>query len=163
MPAGLAAGTTYYAQSETEHTFKVRATAGGSSVTFTDAVDPIVVIAPLNREAAIEWSDRMIDDMCAGQSVPFDDAALYPDGVPPIIRMTSAELAAGRLLASTGSAARSLAEVVDAAVKRLERWSKGLPVRGTPAASRAQVAASSSAVAVTACTDVRGWRRFGGL
>lgn len=159
MPAGLTAGTTYYAQRESEHTFKVRATAEGAAISFTDADDPLTVIAPLNREAAIEWADRMIDDMSAGQVVPFDDTDLYPDGVPSIIRMTSAELAAGKLLAMSASAPRPLAEIVDAAVKRVERWAKGLPVRGTPDESRAQLA-----VAVTApVCDPRGWRRHGGL
>jgi hypothetical protein len=159
MPAGLSAGVTYYAQAETEHTFRVRATAGGAAITFTDAEDPLLVVAPLNREAAIEWADRMIDDMSAGQAVPFDDVSIYPDGVPAIIRMTSAELAAGKLLAMTGGASRSLAEVVDGAVKRIERWAKGLPVRGTPDASRANIAA----VATSPVCDARGWRRFGGL
>lgn len=159
MPSGLTAGTTYYAQAETEHTFRVRATAGGAALTFTDAEDPLMVIAPLNREAAIEYADRLIDDMAAGQVVPFDDVALYPDGVPAIIRMTSAELAAGKLLAVTGSASRPLSEIVDAAIKRIERWSKGLLVRATPAESRANIAA----VAVAPVCDSRGWRRFGGL
>lgn len=159
MPAGLSAGVTYYAESVSEHTFRVRATAGGSAISFTDAADPIVVIAPLNRDAAIAWSDRMLDDMVPGQLTPFDDPAIYPAGVPEIVRMTSAELAAGKLLAVTGAASRSLADTVDTAVKRLERWAKGLPVRNTPVESRANLAT----VAVAACTDPRGWRRFGGL
>lgn len=159
MPSGLDSGVTYYAQAETEHTFRVRATADGAALTFATAEDPLVVIAPLNREAAIEWADRMIDDMTVGQAVPFDDASIYPDGVPPIIRMTSAELAAGKLLAVTGSASRSLADTVDAAVKRIERWSKGVPVRGTPAESRVNLAAP----ATVPVYDARGWRRFGGL
>lgn len=159
MPAGLSAGVTYYAQAETEYTFKVRFAPGGASITFTDADDPLMVIAPLDRASAIAWADRMIDDMSAGQAVPFDDTALYPDGVPEIVRMTSAELAAGKLLSSSGSASRSLSEVVDAAVKRLARWSAGLPVRATPTASRAQVAT----VATAPYNDRRGWSRFGGL
>jgi hypothetical protein len=163
VPVGLALGTTYYAQAETEHTFRVRATAGGAALTFTDAEDPLMVIAPLDRASAIAWADRMIDDMAGGQAVPFDDASLYPAGVPEIVRMTSAELAAGKLLAVTGSASRSLSDVVDAAVKRIGRWATGLPVRGTPAASRANLAASAPPVAVTPCSDVRGWKRFGGL
>ena len=162
MPSGLSAGVTYFAQAETEHTFRVRATAGGVAITFTDAEDPLVVIAPLNRAAAIAWADRMIDDMSTGQAVPFDDTSLYPDGVPEIIRMTSAELAAGKLLAITGSASRSLSETVDAAVKRIGRWAQGLPVRGTPAASRANLAASAPPAAV-AYADPRGWKKYGGL
>jgi hypothetical protein len=159
MPAGLSAGVTYYAQSETEYTFKVRATPGGAAISFTDAEDPLMVIAPLDRASAIEWADRLIDDMSAGQSVPFDDVTLYPDGVPSIVRMTSAELAAVKLLAVTGSASRSLSDTADAAAKRLARWAQGLPVRGTPATTREQVAT----VATAPYCDRRGWSRFGGL
>lgn len=161
LPPQLSEGVTYYAQAETEHTFAVRATPSGPALTFDDAEDPIMVIAPLNRDAAIEWADQVIDDMVPGQATPFDNAALYPEGVPSIVRMTSAELAAGKLLAMTGSASRSLAETVDAAQKRLTRWAQGLPVRGTPTASRVNSAASAPATAPV--TDSRGWRRFGGL
>lgn len=159
MPAGLSAGTTYYVQSETEHTFRLRATADGAALTFTDAIDPLVVIAPLDREAFIAWADRIIDDMVPGQEVPFDNAAVYPDGVPEIVRMTSAELAAGKMLAVTGAASVSLSQTVDAAGKRLARWAAGLPVRGTPDASRSNLAA----VSVAPFADRRGWSRFGGL
>lgn len=162
MPAGLSAGVTYYAQAETEHTFRVRETAGGAAISFTDAEDPLVVIAPLNRAAAIAWADRMIDDMAGGQAVPFDDASLYPDGVPEIVRMTAAELAAGKLLAISGAASRSLSDTVDAAVKRIGRWAQGLPVRGTPDASRANLAAAAPPAAV-AYSDPRGWKQFGGF
>lgn len=167
MPTGLSAGVTYYAERVSEHAFKVRATAGGASIAFTDAVDPLVVVAPLNREAWIEYADRLIDDMVPGQAVPFDDTTLYPDGVPAIIRMSSAELAAAKGAAMVGSASRSLAEVADLVFKRLERWSKGVPVRGTPDASRANQAAAApaatSALLATAASDPRGWKRWGSL
>lgn len=159
MPSGLSSGVTYYAQAETEHTFKVRSSPGGAALTFTDADDPILVIAPLDYASAIAWADRLLDDMVPGQAVPFDDAALYPSGVPEIVRMTSAELAAGKLMAIAGAASKSLSETVDAANKRLARWAQGLPVRGTPAESRANLAA----VAVAPYADRRGWSRFGGL
>jgi hypothetical protein len=170
MPSGLDAGVTYYAQYETEHTFRVRATASGAAIAFDDAEDPLVVIAPLARASFIAWADRMIDEMCPGQAIPFDDVALYPGGVPEVIRMTSAELAAGKMAALSGSASRSLAETVDLAQKRLERWAKGLPVRGTPDATRTNLAASapassaSAALSATSCAaDPRGWRRYGGI
>jgi hypothetical protein len=163
MPAGLVAGTTYYAQAESEHTFKVRATAGGAAITFTNADDPLVVVAPVDRASFIAWADRIIDDMVPGQATPFDDVTLYPAGVPEIVRMTSAELASGKMLAVTGSASRSLAETVDMAQKRLTRWAAGLPVRGTPDASRTNLAAGAAPVLPTASTDPRGWKRWGGL
>ncbi len=162
LPAGLSEGVTYYAQAESEHTFKLRATAEGTALSFTDADPddgPIMVIAPIDRAADIEWADRTIDEMVPGQAIPFDDTALYPDGVPQIIRITSAELAGWRGAARTGSASRSLAEVVKDAQLRLERWAKGLPVRRTPDASRQNLAA----VAVATATDPKGWKEFGGL
>ena len=161
MPAGLVAGTTYYAQAETDHMFRVRATAGGAAITFTDVDpdDPIMVFAPLDKAASIAWADRMIDNMVTGQATPFDDVALYPDGVPDIIKFTSAELAAGHLLGVTGSASRSLADIVDAAQKRLERWSTGVPVRGTPDESRENLAVAATAP----YCDRRGWSKYGGL
>lgn len=162
MPSGLVAGTTYYAELETESTFKVRATPGGSALTFSDATDPLMVIAPLDRASFIAWADRMIDDMVPGQAVPFDDASLYPAGVPEIIRMTSAELAAGKMLAQTGAASRSLADTVDLAQKRLARWAGGLPVRGTPDTSRQNIPAQAPGMLAAPC-DGRGWRRYGGL
>lgn len=161
LPAELSEGVTYYAQAETEHAFKVRATPSGAALTFTDAEDPVLVIAPLNRDAAIEYADRLIDDMVPGQATPFDDTSVYPSGVPAIVRMTSAELAGAKLLAMSGSASRSLAEVIDAAQKRLTRWAQGLPVRGTPATSR--TASAQPAPATAPVSDSRGWRRFGGL
>lgn len=166
MPAGLSAGVTYYAERTSEHSFKVRATAGGASITWTDAEDPLMVVAPLDRDSFIEWADRMIDEMVPGQAVPFDDVALYPDGVPAVIRMTSAELASGKMLAQSGSASRSLADTVDAAGKRLERWAKGLPVRGTPDATRTNLPVSAAPVTAanaTAQSDPRGWRQWGGI
>lgn len=166
MPSGLSEGVTYYAEYETEYTFRVRATPSGTAITFADATDPLMVLAPLDRASFIAWADRMIDDMCPAQAVPFDDSNLYPAGVPEIIRMTSAELAAGKMLAQTGAASRSLADTVDLAQKRLARWSGGVPVRGTPDATRTNLAAaapSASGCAPSAGTDPRGWRRFGGL
>ena len=167
MPAGLSAGVTYYAERVSDHAFKVRATASGASITFTNATDPLVVVAPLNRAAAIEWAARLIDDMVPGQAVPFDDVTLYPDGVPAIVQFTCAELAAGKLLALVGSASRSLSEVLDGANKRLTRWAAGIPVRGTPDTSRANQAAAApaatSALLATTGSDPRGWRRWGAL
>ena len=165
MPAGLITGTTYYAEYVSDHAFRVRATAGGAAISFDDAEDPLIVTAVVDRDSWIEWADRLIDDMVPGQAVPFDDTDLYPDGVPAIIRMTSAELAAAKGLAMSGAASRSIADVIDLAHKRLARWATGVPVRGTPAASRDNLAASSGAPSVATSTgaDPRGWRRYGGL
>ncbi len=152
LPAGLTAGTTYFAQRETEHTFKVRATAEGAALDITDADDPVVVISPLPIDSAIAWADAMIDDMLTPHQVPLAAP------VPEIIRMTSAELAAGRLLALTGAASQSLSEIVEAAHKRLARWSKGPTVPGADPDTR-----DNLAIGVSTRCGGRGWTEFGGL
>lgn len=155
LPAGLAAGTTYYASPLTEHTFRVRSSAGGSLVTFTDAEDPIMVLSPLPIAESIAWADRMIDDWIPAHAVPIDSA------VPEIVRMTSAELAAGKLLAVMGAASQSLSDTADRAQKRLERWGKGVPLPGPSESNPART--NLAAVATAQAADTRGWRRFGGL
>lgn len=153
LPAGLSANVTYYAQAVTEHAFRVRDTAGGSAITFSDADDPLLVLSPLPVAAAIAWADAIIDDMLPAHVVPITGT------VPEIVRMTSAELAAGKLLAVMGAASASLSDTVDRATKRLERWAKGIPLRGPDAPAPAGLASAATVPYV----DRRGWGRFGGL
>jgi hypothetical protein len=96
----------------------------------------------------------MINDSLPAHVVPIDLSA-----VPEIVRMTAAELAAGRLLSLTGGASENLAAVVDRAHKRLERWGKGVPVRGAVVPPSANLAHAATAP----FRDRRGWWRFGGL
>ncbi len=152
LPAELTPGVTFFVQLETEHTFKVRATAEGASISITDAEDPVLVIAPLPIAAAIEWADAIIDDALTAHAVPLDP-------VPPIVRMTAAELAAAKLLGTSGGSSKSLAETVDGALKRLERWRIGKPVEGADADTRENTASAAASTR----TDCRGWRTFGGL
>jgi len=153
MPSGLVAGTTYYAEAVTESTFKVRATPTGSALSIGVAADPIVVIAPLNTDAAITWADAMVDDMLTDQTVP-----LSP--VPQIIRITSAELAAFRLVGSRSAQSRSLTDIMDRAQKRLDRWLAGRPVTGTADDTRDNLAVADT-TPTTGASD--GWARWGGL
>jgi hypothetical protein len=159
LPAELSEGVTYYAESVSEHTFRVRATAGGAALTISDAEDPVVVASPLPISDAIAWASRIIDDHMPAHAMPIEDGAT----VPEIVRMTCAELAAGKLLAMTGSATASLSAVVDGALKRLDRWSKGVPLRDANAPERTNLAATAPATATTAHADRRGWSRYGGL
>jgi hypothetical protein len=155
LPAELSASVTYYAEALTEHTFRVRATAGGAALTITDAVDPVVVASPLPISDAIAWAEQMIYDSLPAHAVPIADG----DEVPAILRMTCAELAAGKLLALMGATSVSLSDTVDRALKRLARWNTGVPIRDAAAPARTVVAA----VATTPYPDRRGWGRYGGL
>lgn len=153
LPAPLAAGVEYYATPLTDSTFSVAAAPGGATIDITTAGDQIVVIAPLPLLASIAWASRLIDDMLPAHMVPLVEP------IHELVRMTCAELAAGKLLARTGSASKSMGDMVDAARKRLERWAKGVPLRGDDVPAPANLAVS----AAVPRSDPRGWNRFGGL
>lgn len=153
MPTGLSAGVTYFVELTTEHTFRLRATAGGSAITWTDAVDPLIVISPLPVDAAISWGEQIVNNSLPAHMIPL----IAP--IPEIVKMTVAELAAGKLLALSGSASVSLSKTVDDAIARLARWSKGVPLRGPDGPPRTNLAVS----ATRPYCDRRGWNRFGGL
>jgi hypothetical protein len=155
LPTELSEGVTYYAEALTEHTFRVRATAGGAALSLTDTDDPIMVIVPLPIAEAIAWAEQVIYDSLPAHAVPIAQS----DPVPALLKMTCAELAAGKLLSLCGAASRSLSDTVDMALKRVERWGKGVPLRDPDAPARTNLAASASSPP----SDARGWRRYGGL
>lgn len=153
LPEPLAEGVTYYAIPVTESAFSVAAAADGPAIDLTTAGENVVVIAPLPVDSAIAWASRVIDDMLPAHVVPLEEP------IHELVKMTCAELAAGKLLARAGSASRSLTEMVDAARKRLERWAKGIPLRGADTPPPAGLAAGATAP----YSDRRGWQRYGGL
>jgi hypothetical protein len=153
LPSPLVSGTIYYAVPVSESRFSVAGTVGGAVIDITTAGSRIVVVTDLPEAAVREWASRLVDEMLTGHVVPLD--APYPE----IVRMTTAELAAGRLLAMTGGQSPALATSTDAAQKRLDRWSRGAKVRGDNAPKAAALATS----ATSSYRDPRGWREFGGL
>lgn len=156
LPAPLVEGTTYYAIPVDDYTFKVAATEDGAAIDLTTAGDDFVVIDPFENpmNAAIAWASRVIDDMLPAHVVPIE-----ADAIPEIVRMTAAELAAGKLAARGGTQSKSLTETVDTAVKRLARWGKGVPIRGAVVPPSASLAASAT---IPYARDRRGWGRWGG-
>ncbi len=155
LPAPLVEGTTYYAKPVSQLSFQVAATAGGATIDLTTAGQYILVIAPLNVAAAIEWASAIIDDMLPAHVVPM--TAPYSKQVV----MTCAELAAAKLAARAGSIGASLTAVADAARKRLERWANGVPLRGENAPdTHTNTAASATSAALA---DPSGWSRYGGI
>ena len=153
LPAPLEEGTDYYAIPENESAFSVAATADGSAIPLTSAGARVLAIAPLPVAASISWASQVIDDMLPAHVVPID-----ADAIPDIVRMTCAELAAGKLAARSGAASKALLDIVDAAQKRLARWGKGVPIRGAVVPPAANLAASASA----SVRDRSGWKRWGG-
>lgn len=156
LPSPLVEGVTYFANPLTEASFAVRAVDVGPDLTVADnAQDPaIVVFTPLAAifAAARAWASRIVDDMLPAHVAPI------PDPVPEIIRMTTSELAVGKVLQQQGAASKSLSDIVASAQKRLERWATGVPLRGADAPTPALLA-----VAGAVSRDARGWRQFGGF
>lgn len=152
LPTGLSAGVAYFVKRLSEYAFQVAATSGGAAIDFTTAGSRVVAYAPINLGAAIQWASRVLDDAMQGSTlVPLTEP------VPEIIRMTCAELAAGKLMAGRNGS-RALHEVIDAATKRAAKWAKVRP-QGENAGKPAGLAASATAP----YCDRRGWNRFGGI
>lgn len=153
MPSPLVAGTTYYAIVLTDATCQVAATAGGAAIDITTEGSLVVVSTPLPTQAAIEWASGMVDDFLPAHVVPLD--APYP----AVVIAVTADLAVARLGVITGgSSADFIATKLAAAQKMLDRWAKGLPIRG----AIVPTAAGLSTVAAATATDPRGWIPTGG-
>lgn len=156
LPAPLVEGTTYYAVPLTESTFSLSLTDGGSAVDLTSSGLNVIVVAPLPIAKAIDFASALIDDMIPAHAVPL--TAPYP----PIVVMTCAELAAAKLSGRAGGASVSLASAADAARKRLERWGKGIPIRGTNTEAQKSTLVSQYTAPVATFQDPTGYTRYGG-
>ena len=154
LPDPLVAGVTYYATAVNDGSFAVSATAGGSTIDLTTAGSRILVIQPLPIDAAIAWASACVDDMITAHPTPL--ATPYP----PIVAMTTAELAIGKLLSLVGRGTDRLTAAVDAAQTRLARWGRGRPIRGANTSGLTHT--SLGATATLPFLDTRGWHRSGG-
>jgi len=148
LPLPLVDGTTYYALRVSVSLFQVAATSGGAAINLTTPGARVLVIESLPLLPAIMWASAIIEDNVPGHVIPF----VSP--IPEIVKMTCAELAIGKLMARQGAQPESLRAIVADAQMRLKRWATGIPVRGTTAPTRANLAVASSA----AYRDTAGWR-----
>lgn len=149
MPAPLVEGTTYYAIRVNDFRFSVSSTVGGVAIDITTAGEGVLVATEINYVAAIQFGAEIINDNLPAHIVPINEAA-----VPEIVRMTNAELAIAKLMSKYGSQPSTLMAAVDAATKRIERWARGVPIRGVNSPPRAQL----SRAATVPYADVKGWR-----
>lgn len=148
MPDPLVENTEYFAVYVNDNDFSVALTSGGSAVDLTTAGKDILVVAEIPFASTIAWASEMINDMLPAHVVPLEEP--YPE----IVIMTCAELAAGKLMARQGNSPSDLSSVVANAQKRLERWGKGVPIRGTDAPTRHNLSVSAG----RAYNDSTGWR-----
>lgn len=153
IPSPLVEGTTYYAVRLDDTRFRVSATDGGSAVDL-GAGERVLVIAPLPIAKAITWASRVIDDMLPAHVVPIDVGS-----IPPLVRMSAAELAALKLTNRQGAGAVSLGTLATQVEQRLKRWAEGVPIRGPEEAPPANLAVRGT----RGYTDRRGWGTGGCL
>ena len=154
LPVELSEDATYYASPLSDSRFRVKASLGGSAVTFTDAEDySIVVVCPLPFDSAIAWAEEVLNDMMPAHVMPIESG----DPVPRVVQITAAELAAWKVSALQGSVTEPLTAIFDRSSKRIERWAKGVPLRDDDAPKHTAVATPVTAQYV----DRRGWGRFG--
>lgn len=146
LPAPIVADSTYYAIPVSEWTFQVAAAENGSPVNLTTAGSRIIVITPLPVEESIEWASSMIDDFLPAHLVPLDSP--YPTSVIA----ATAQLAIAKLLSYTGQAPGTLSDTIMSAQKIIDRWSKGVPIRGAIVPPSANLAMKSGSNG-----DPRGW------
>jgi hypothetical protein len=156
LPSPLAEGVQYAVEPLTDAAFRVLAPITGGPIDIATVGSGVIVIAPLSKGAAISWASGIIDDMVPAHVLPL---AASLATVPPIVRMTCAELAAGKLVGFGGPVPKTLGDAIDAAQKRIDRWSKGVAIRGTNAPAAADLSQST----VIAPDDARGWARYGGI
>lgn len=153
LPSPIVALTTYYAICLDDARFQVSVSVGGPALDLTSSGTSVLVISKLPIAGAIAYASGVVDDMIPNAVVPLTAP------FSPVIRATTAEIAAAKLGYYSGATARSLTDVLDAAMKRLARWSQGKPIRGENSPKRAALACAAS----VGLSDSRGWDRYGGI
>jgi hypothetical protein len=151
MAAPLVAGTTYYVVESTDAAFQVSATAGGVALGLTTAGSDMIVSTALPKQEAIEWASGWLDEHLPAHVVPLE--APYPITAVAIV----AQLAIAKLASYSGGSSATLAEAILFAQKQVDRWAKGIPIRGVNAPSPANLAVVASGTTVDARTGARGW------
>jgi hypothetical protein len=152
LTSPLVSGQRYYAQPVDDDHFSVSGTSGGAVVDLLVAGSRVLMITPLPIADSIAHASALIDNCLPAHVVPLTAP------FPPLVRMVCAELAAGELGYFSGGVSKSMADMVASAQKILDRWAKGVPIRGTNAPKAARL----SAVAGSTGGDARGWSRYGG-
>lgn len=154
LPAGITAGTTYYAIRVSDSAFKVAATEGGAAVDLTTDGDLVLAVRERPMTRWIDWASTEVEQMLPAHVVPVDT-----DAVPTIVRAVTAKLAAYQARVWSGRNEEDLATLLDEARKMLTRWGRGVPVRGTDAPTAANLAVARSAASAA---DPRGWGNVDG-
>lgn len=154
LPSPLVAGTTYYAIVLTPDAFQVSATEDGSAINLSSTGSNVLCVAPLPWDDWIAECSALVEQGMPGHTVPLLNA---DDSVPESVRSYTALLVAQRALAHVGAqtAAAELVSQMPFWSKQVEKWARGVPLRGTQVPAAANCAITRSGASV----DPRGWER----
>jgi len=152
LSAPLAEGTVYYVSRQTNATFKLAASAGGAAINITSNGDQMIVTRDSPPyDDVIEFYSRWVDTFLPALSVPL----ATPLGAEhALIRGLVAQLSAKALMNLDGKSSEIVKEAELVAKAQIERFVKGLPIRGA-AETRTNLAITSTYSGTD--TDPRGW------
>lgn len=149
LPSPLVEGTTYFAIRVSASRFKLAASAGTAAIDLTTDGVEIVVMKEPPYDAVIEAYSRWADTFLPAHAVPLETPL---DDKFALVRMLVAKLSAKALLNLDGKSSEIVNAEELAAKAQLERFAKGLPVRGDTG-TRTNLAVSSTLTT----SDPRGW------
>ncbi len=155
MAAPLTANVTYYAAVVSDHQFSARAAPDGAVIDLTTAGARMVLVVPLPIPAAITWASSVLDQFLPAHAAPLEGMP-----IPPVLRATCAELAAGKVLKVMGRQSKTITDMIKDASVLVQRWAKGVPIRGENAP---ETHTNLARPATAPWCDRRGWQRFGGI
>src|SRR5665213_1188510 len=150
LPAPLAASVTYYAIYVDDATFQVAATVDGSAINLTTDAVTLKVASPLPFDDVMEFYSRWVDSFCPEHLVPFTAP------IPALVKGIVAQLSATKLSQLAGHKADSLDAAELKCVAQMERWVKGISLRGDPTATKLAGLAPTKTLVVGGF-DPRGW------
>ena len=148
LSAPLVAGTTYYVRRVNNASFELAATPGGAAIDLTSNAIEMVVVREPTYDEYIEFYSRWSDAFLPSHLVPLDEP------IHPFVKGIVADLVAKRLLNVGGQDSNLLNETELASKAQLERFAKGIPLRGAPTTASANLAITAT---MSDDTDARGW------
>ncbi len=148
LSAPLVEGTTYYVIRLNDATFKLSATASGAAIDLTTAGVSMIVTKQPPYDDIIEFYSRWADAFLPAHLVPLESP------IHPTVKGIVAELSAKKIMNLDGKASAIVDAAELASKAMLERFAKGIPLRGAAATASANLAVTAT---LSETTDARGW------
>ena len=153
LPTGLSSGVVYYAKPVSSSAFSVAASVDGAAKSLTPPVTNVLLVIDPPVQKWIDWAASIIDNFLPAHLVPLSRDA-YGD-YPAIVIAANADLAVARGLQWSGTGSVNLQDKLKATQQLLDRWAKGVPLRGQGAS--AQTSGNLAVTRSSSQVDPRRW------